>query len=70
MIELNAYTVHRDARFWPEPDRFLPERWLATAHDSSQLEAKKASIHQCAYFPFSEGQRNCLGKVSCIVLCC
>lgn len=24
-----GYLVHRDSRFWPDPDKFLPERWSA-----------------------------------------
>ena len=27
-IFLSLYNLHRDGRFWPEPDVFRPERWL------------------------------------------
>jgi cytochrome P450 len=28
MVSVPTYTVHRDARYFPRPDQFLPERWL------------------------------------------
>lgn len=50
-VIVSPYTCHRDARFWPEPDRFNPERWLPEpTHDKT------------AYFPFSSGPRKCIGQ--------
>ena len=45
--------VHRDARWWPEPERFLPERWLAE---------QPADRPRFAYFPFGGGARQCIGE--------
>jgi cytochrome P450 len=42
--------VHRDERFWANPDTFDPSRWQ-TDQDCPQY----------AYFPFSGGPRNCIG---------
>lgn len=45
--------VHRDARWWPEPERFDPERFT---------EAAKAKRAKFAYFPFGGGTRQCIGE--------
>lgn len=45
--------MHRDARFWPDPDRFDPQRFTAAA---------KASRPRFSYFPFGGGPRVCIGE--------
>ena len=45
--------VHRDGRWFEDPERFDPDRFLS--------ERKKA-LPQCAYLPFGAGQRACIGK--------
>jgi cytochrome P450 len=45
--------VHHDARWWPEPMRFDPERFT---------EAAKATRPKFAYFPFGGGARYCIGE--------
>ncbi len=45
--------VHRDARWWPEPERFDPERFT---------EGAKARRAKFAYFPFGGGMRQCIGE--------
>ncbi len=47
----SQYLLHRDARFFSEPEAFRPERFLGT---------NKA--HQFAYFPFGIGPRRCIGE--------
>ena len=49
-IVLCQYTTHRDARWWPSPDRFDPDRF-----------AKDTKVDNFAYYPFSRGPRTCLG---------
>jgi cytochrome P450 len=44
------WTMHRDARFFPEPLEFRPERWKEPSHP------------RYAYLPFSTGPRNCIGE--------
>jgi cytochrome P450 len=46
------YFVHRDPRWWTEPERFRPERWAEPAHDRPKF----------AYFPFGAGTRICIGE--------
>jgi cytochrome P450 len=52
IVIMSQYVVHRDARFWPDPERFLPERWLTEAPERPKF----------AYFPFGGGGRVCIGE--------
>jgi cytochrome P450 len=45
--------VHHDPRWWPDPLRFDPDRFLDEA---------KATRPKFAYFPFSGGARYCIGE--------
>ena len=42
--------LHRDARAFPDPDAFRPERWASGAAD------------EAAYLPFGGGARRCVGE--------
>jgi cytochrome P450 len=53
MVFMSPWTMHRDARFYADPERFLPERWTAEF---------KASLPKHAYFPFGGGPRTCIGE--------
>jgi cytochrome P450 len=46
------YVVHRDARFYPDPLRFDPERFAVEKKDRPRF----------AYFPFGAGSRQCIGE--------
>lgn len=52
VILMAEWVVHRDARWWPEPERFNPDRWLTAATDRPRY----------AYFPFGGGSRQCIGE--------
>ena len=52
IVVMSQYVIHRDGRFWPEPESFLPERWLVEAPDRPKF----------AYFPFGGGSRICVGE--------
>jgi cytochrome P450 len=47
------FVVHRDERFWPEPEAFQPLRFL---------EEAKGSRPKLSYFPFAAGSRQCIGE--------
>ncbi len=47
------YIVHRDPRWWPDPLRFDPARWLDERADAPRP--------RFAYFPFGAGVRMCIG---------
>ena len=53
MVFFSQYIVHRDGRWFPEPERFDPERFTAEA---------KAGRPRFAYFPFGGGGRQCIGE--------
>jgi cytochrome P450 len=53
LVQLLSYVTHRDPRWFPEPDRFDPERF-----ESGRAE----SIPAFAYFPFGGGPRVCIGN--------
>ena len=53
LVLVCQYVMHRDARFFPDPERFDPERWTPEA---------KAARPQFSYFPFGGGQRRCIGE--------
>lgn len=52
-ILMAEWTVHRDPRFWDEPERFHPDRWG---------EARVRTMPKFAYFPFGGGPRVCIGQ--------
>jgi cytochrome P450 len=53
LVAMSAYVVQRDPRFWPDPERFDPDRFLPEA---------KAARPRFAYFPFGGGARQCIGE--------
>jgi len=50
---LSPYVVQRDARWFPNPERFDPERWTPEARESRP---------KFSYFPFGGGSRVCIGE--------
>ena len=52
VILMSPYAVHRDPRWFPEPEVFRPERWLV----------ENQELQKFAYFPFGGGARVCIGE--------
>jgi cytochrome P450 len=52
-IFMCQYVVHRDSRYFPDPERFDPERFNPQA---------KQDRPDYAYFPFGGGSRICIGE--------
>jgi cytochrome P450 len=53
LLSINTYVMHRDARFFAEPDRFHPERFG---------QGWEERIPRYAYLPFGAGPRVCIGN--------
>lgn len=52
-VNLITYAMHHDSRWWPEAERFRPERFSP---------ANQPSVPSMAYLPFSTGPRVCIGN--------
>ena len=55
-IFLCPYLLHRDPRFWDQPEQFNPVRF-----------SESQTYNRDAYFPFSLGSRRCIGEFFSLV---
>ena len=53
VVNMIQYVMHRDRRYWEDPEKFIPERFTPEA---------KAARPRFAYFPFGGGPRQCIGE--------
>ena len=53
LVTLSSFVTHRDARWFENPERFDPERFLMP---------REEAIPPLAYFPFGAGPRVCIGQ--------
>ncbi|TEY87498.1 hypothetical protein BOTCAL_0001g00240 [Botryotinia calthae] len=50
-VSTQAYTLHRNVEYFPDPESFEPSRWNATTREMKDT-----------YMPFGGGSRVCLGQ--------
>lgn len=55
MVWSNSHAIQRDPLYWPQPNEFLPERWLV--EEDHRLYPRKGT-----YRPFEFGPRKCIGQ--------
>lgn len=53
ILMMSPWVVHRDPRWFPDPDQFSPERWASSQGDDRP---------KFSYFPFGGGTRVCIGE--------
>ncbi len=51
-VVMSTWIMHRDPRYFPEPEKFDPDRWLPE---------RAQKLPKFAYFPFGGGPRQCIG---------
>ncbi|KAF3639056.1 putative inactive receptor kinase-like [Capsicum annuum] len=59
-VIVNVYAAQRDPNAWPEPDKFLPERFVGSSVDLRG--------HDFQLLPFGSGRRSCLGMQLGIII--
>lgn len=52
-VVMSQWVVHRDEKYYPDSDRFCPDRW------TPEFESR---LPKYAYLPFGGGPRACIGK--------
>ncbi|BDD61576.1 hypothetical protein MPDQ_004599 [Monascus purpureus] len=62
-----TYSIHRQARYYREPESYIPERWIEgsicqASTDSWKTTHDEVEIARRAFCPFSIGPRGCIGK--------
>jgi cytochrome P450 len=53
ILVMSPYVMHRDGRFYSDPERFDPGRWTPEF---------RTALPKFAYFPFGGGPRQCIGE--------
>lgn len=53
IVLTSQWVAHHDGRWWPDPMKYDPNRWL---------DGSDSARPRYAYFPFAGGPRNCIGE--------
>ncbi|KAL8800503.1 MAG: hypothetical protein Q9182_005139 [Xanthomendoza sp. 2 TL-2023] len=58
VISISSYLTHRDPSIYPDPDAWIPERWLQEPDLAKRLNAGD----RLAFIPFGAGAHRCPGE--------
>jgi cytochrome P450 len=53
VVAVSPLLLHHDRRWFPDPERFDPDRWL---------DERRHAVPRYAYLPFGTGPRSCIGE--------
>ena len=63
MCLISPALLHREPRWWAEPERFRPDRWLRRVPGrTDRFDPKAPGQPRGAYLPFGAGLRMCIGE--------
>lgn len=73
VVGVPHYAIHHNEAYYPEPFRYVPERWIAGSSKKKLLSSSSSTLSaavgetdvavaQAAFCPFSIGPRGCIGK--------
>jgi cytochrome P450 len=62
LVLMSQWVVHRDPRWWSEPDAFRPDRWLNADAGNRGPGTSNHGRPKYSYFPFGGGSRICIGE--------
>jgi cytochrome P450 len=68
-VLVSPWVMHRNAQQWPQPEAFLPERWLPLLQGRPAMAELSGMGSSGTYLPFGAGPRNCIGTGATSVLC-
>jgi cytochrome P450 len=73
MVYIPIWSIQRDARNYPHPQEFRPDRWVKQTKDGTWVErfaedelggdCEVPAANRDAFCAFSGGARNCVGRV-------
>ncbi|KAM0715721.1 hypothetical protein Q7P37_009221 [Cladosporium fusiforme] len=72
IVGVPAYAIHRNPEYFPKPNVFYPERWMATEDETATSTSSPSmniprtrhsvSLARQAFVAFSQGSRGCIGR--------
>lgn len=59
-ILVNAWWIGNNPKFWDQPERFMPERFLSATSEATTVDFR--------FLPFGAGRRSCPGSAIAVPL--